>query len=96
MTVTLTLDQLAAVLGQPLPRGTQVSNWWTNTLGKSTARVWLTAGWRVRLLALRTNTPTVTFVLVALIALDGESNWFEGAQLLAMYLIVGMAFYFFP
>ena len=25
---------------------------------------------------------------------DGESNWFEGAQLLALYLILGVAFYF--
>ena len=25
---------------------------------------------------------------------DGESNWFEGAQLLALYFLVGLAFYF--
>jgi Ca2+/H+ antiporter len=25
---------------------------------------------------------------------DGESNWFEGVQLLALYLIVGIAFYY--
>ena len=25
---------------------------------------------------------------------DGESNWFEGAQLLAVYLVFGLAFYF--
>ncbi|HEY9854345.1 MAG TPA: calcium/proton exchanger [Stenomitos sp.] len=31
-----------------------------------------------------------------LIALDGESNWFEGAQLLGTYLIVGLAFFFHP
>lgn len=46
-----------------------------------------------------------TFELVALfgaalvasiIALDGESNWLEGAQLLAVYLIVGLAFFFLP
>ena len=41
-------------------------------------------------------TVAITVVLVALIALDGESNWFEGAQLLAMYLIIALAFYFFP
>lgn len=41
-------------------------------------------------------TVALTVVLVALIALDGESNWFEGAQLLAMYMIVALAFYFFP
>lgn len=32
----------------------------------------------------------------ALIALDGESNWLEGAQLLAVYLIIGIAFFFLP
>jgi Ca2+:H+ antiporter len=31
-----------------------------------------------------------------LIALDGESNWLEGAMLLAVYLIVGLAFLFLP
>ena len=33
--------------------------------------------------------------VVTVIALDGESNWLEGAQLLAVYLILGAAFYFF-
>lgn len=32
----------------------------------------------------------------ALIALDGESNWLEGAQLLAVYVIVALAFFFLP
>lgn len=32
----------------------------------------------------------------ALIALDGESNWLEGAMLLAIYLIFGLAFFFLP
>jgi Ca2+:H+ antiporter len=35
-------------------------------------------------------------LVAALIALDGESNWLEGAMLLAVYLIVGLAFYFLP
>lgn len=35
-------------------------------------------------------------VLVALISLDGESNWFEGAELLAVYVIIALAFFFFP
>ncbi len=34
--------------------------------------------------------------VAALIALDGESNWLEGAMLLAVYLIVGLAFFFLP
>jgi Ca2+:H+ antiporter len=34
--------------------------------------------------------------IVNLIALDGESNWMEGALLLAVYGILGMAFYNLP
>jgi Ca2+:H+ antiporter len=30
------------------------------------------------------------------IAADGECNWMEGVQLLAVYLILGLAFYFLP
>jgi Ca2+:H+ antiporter len=41
-------------------------------------------------------TVALAVVMVALIALDGESNWLEGAQLLAVYAILGLAFYFFP
>ena len=33
---------------------------------------------------------------MALIAQDGESNWMEGVQLLAVYGILGIAFYFLP
>ena len=32
----------------------------------------------------------------ALVALDGESNWFEGAMLLAVYLILALAFFVLP
>lgn len=35
-------------------------------------------------------------LVAALVALDGESNWLEGAQLLAVYLIIGLAFFFLP
>ncbi|MFQ5594338.1 MAG: calcium/proton exchanger [Anaerolineae bacterium] len=35
-------------------------------------------------------------LIAALIALDGESNWLEGAQLLAVYMIIGLAFFFLP
>jgi len=31
---------------------------------------------------------------VAIITLDGESHWFEGAQLLALYGMVGAAAFF--
>ncbi len=35
-------------------------------------------------------------LIAALIALDGESNWLEGAMLLAVYLIAGLAFFSLP
>jgi Ca2+:H+ antiporter len=31
---------------------------------------------------------------VSLLVLDGRTNWFEGLQLLAIYTILAMAFYF--
>jgi len=30
------------------------------------------------------------------IARDGESNWMEGAQLLAVYIMLAIVFYFLP
>lgn len=36
-----------------------------------------------------------TFISV-LISLDGESHWLEGAELIALYAILGLAFYFAP
>ncbi|MFN7944870.1 MAG: calcium/proton exchanger [Blastocatellia bacterium] len=38
----------------------------------------------------------VSVAVVALIAQDGESNWMEGVLLLAVYTILGLAFYFLP
>jgi Ca2+:H+ antiporter len=35
-------------------------------------------------------------LIAALIALDGQSNWLEGAQLLGVYLIIALAFFFLP
>jgi Ca2+:H+ antiporter len=34
--------------------------------------------------------------IIALISQDGESNWMEGVQLLAVYAILGIAFFFLP
>ena len=34
--------------------------------------------------------------VVSLISMDGESNWMEGVQLLAVYVILAIAFYFLP
>jgi len=33
---------------------------------------------------------------VALVSLDGESNWFEGLQLLGVYALIALAFYIIP
>jgi Ca2+:H+ antiporter len=35
-------------------------------------------------------------LIAVLISVDGESNWLEGAELLALYAILGLAFYFVP
>jgi Ca2+:H+ antiporter len=35
-------------------------------------------------------------LIAALIALDGESNWLEGVQLLGVYVIIALAFFFLP
>ncbi len=35
-------------------------------------------------------------LIAALVALDGESNWLEGAQLLVVYVIIGLAFFYLP
>jgi Ca2+:H+ antiporter len=35
-------------------------------------------------------------LITGLVALDGESNWMEGAQLLVVYVILAMAFFFLP
>jgi Ca2+:H+ antiporter len=35
-------------------------------------------------------------VLVNFVALDGKSHWMEGVQLLALYVVLGIAFYFLP
>ena len=39
---------------------------------------------------------TIAAGVGTLVALDGESNWMEGAQLLGVYAILGLAFYFLP
>jgi len=35
-------------------------------------------------------------LITALVSSDGESNWLEGAELLAVYLILGLAFFLLP
>lgn len=38
----------------------------------------------------------VSVIIVEMISSDGESNWFEGLMLLAVYALLGVAFYFVP
>ena len=39
---------------------------------------------------------TLTVLIATQVTGDGRSNWFEGAQLIAVYLILGVMFYFLP
>ncbi len=39
---------------------------------------------------------TAAAIIAAFVALDGESNWLEGAMLLAVYIIIALAFFFLP
>jgi Ca2+:H+ antiporter len=39
---------------------------------------------------------TIAAGVATLVAMDGESNWMEGAQLLGVYVILALAFYFLP
>ncbi len=38
----------------------------------------------------------VGVLIAAFVAQDGESNWLEGAQLLTVYVILALAFFFVP
>ena len=38
----------------------------------------------------------VAVLIVEMISSDGETTWFEGVQLLAVYVILAVAFYFVP
>ena len=39
---------------------------------------------------------TAAAVIAAFVSIDGESNWLEGAMLLAVYVIIALAFFFLP
>ncbi|MEN6583611.1 MAG: calcium/proton exchanger [Armatimonadota bacterium] len=38
----------------------------------------------------------LSVMALSLVSLDGESNWFEGMQLIAVYVILAIVFYFVP
>ena len=41
-------------------------------------------------------TVVVAVVITGQVTRDGKTNWLEGAQLLAAYIIIALAFYFIP
>jgi Ca2+:H+ antiporter len=41
-------------------------------------------------------TVAIAAMVVALVGADGESNWMEGVLLLAVYVIIALAFFFLP
>jgi Ca2+:H+ antiporter len=38
----------------------------------------------------------LTVGIVVVLELDGQTNWFEGVMLLALYVILGLAFFYMP
>jgi hypothetical protein len=60
-TVTLTLAELAALLGASLPPEAWTRAWWLARVPPGEVHPWVEAGWRVTRTALQTIPPTVTF-----------------------------------
>ncbi len=59
--VTLSLRDIEALIGVPLPPIAGTRNWWSNSVKLRYTRAWLGAGWRVASGAFRIADPTVTF-----------------------------------
>jgi len=38
----------------------------------------------------------LSVAIVVVLNMDGNTNWFEGALLLALYMILGVAFFYIP
>ncbi|HUJ25282.1 MAG TPA: calcium/proton exchanger [Myxococcales bacterium] len=58
------------------------------------ASVWFGAPMDLAFTRLEVAALGLGVIALALIALDGETHWLEGAFLLAVYLVLGMGFYF--
>src|SRR5215216_4708229 len=58
--VTLTLAEIEAILGEPLPAGAVTDAWW-GIASSPQGRGWLDAGWWVRRRAPRSPAATITF-----------------------------------
>ena len=39
---------------------------------------------------------TLSVLILTVVSLDGESNWFEGLQLIAVYVMLAIVFFFVP
>jgi hypothetical protein len=64
--VTLSLAEIAAIIGAPLPASAQHASFWANSpMGVFRVRPWVEAGWRMARTDLRHETPAVTFVRAA-------------------------------
>jgi hypothetical protein len=59
--VTLTLNEIAAIIGGPLSESAYRGNWWTNSHPGPHARAWRQAGWRVLRPAGQRYGPRVVF-----------------------------------
>jgi hypothetical protein len=68
MTVTLTLAEIEQVIGWPLPAAASTQTWWWGKQDRRRPqpRPWVTAGWQVVRVAMRTVPPAVTFARMAL------------------------------
>jgi Ca2+:H+ antiporter len=43
-----------------------------------------------------TGAALMAVLLTAVIAGDGKSNWYKGVQLITLYLLIALVFYFIP
>ena len=63
--VTLTLAELAQILGQPLPPSASTRAWWGNHPSSRRAPAWLAVGWRTQPPRARQLPVRITFVRAA-------------------------------
>ncbi len=63
-TVTLTLAEIEAIIGTPLPASARRRPWWTNLRDHQPMHMlaWWSAGWRASTVGLWSIPPSVTFV----------------------------------
>jgi len=62
--VALTLVEIEAIIGGPLPASARLAGWWANLRSQQSTQQqgWWSAGWRVAGTMLRAASPSVTFV----------------------------------